>query len=57
MSGLRETKVGNLIPNLFERLITILEHVTYRFWWKAFAIAPRLDLKKINIIKNKKFPN
>jgi len=34
--------VGNLTPNLLERLILKLELVTFRFWWKTLIIAQRL---------------
>ena len=43
MQDLGEFVVGNVTLNILERLIPGLEPATYRFWWKAFAIALRLE--------------
>ena len=43
MQDLGEFVVGNVTLNILERLIPGLKPATYRFWWKAFAIALRLE--------------
>lgn len=45
LQGLGKVAVSNLTPVLLEMLILGLKHATCPFlWWKALAIALRLDL-------------